>query len=261
MNLRAMVWEGRVVSASTVGSTLNAARVAIGDSGEAQRLIQTVPRKGFRFVGLVSEREAPAPEALTARGGLPPEIHPRVPSRHANAIALSAASNSLATPIVGPPVAMSVPAPTTTAPSSVRVPLLAAGTVLGFALAVAAYLVWLAPGPRGAVTAGTQQFDASTVPLVSDEVRRSLASYPARSDIKVLAIGSDRFSVVDNATDVERAKREALRQCSTAATRCRIYAVGMDVVWTEENRCRWPTRAICAPSHWPCRSHPATSQR
>ena len=34
---------------------LNAARVAIGDDGDQQRLIRTLPRKGFRFVGAVQE--------------------------------------------------------------------------------------------------------------------------------------------------------------------------------------------------------------
>ena len=38
---------------------LNAARNAIGDSGEKQRLIKTLPRKGFRFVGQVREAQRP----------------------------------------------------------------------------------------------------------------------------------------------------------------------------------------------------------
>jgi TolB-like protein len=41
--------------------------VALGDSGEAQRLIRTLPRKGFRFVGEVREQEAAgAPADVTA---------------------------------------------------------------------------------------------------------------------------------------------------------------------------------------------------
>ena len=36
---------------------LKAVRNAIGDSGEEQRLIRTLPRKGFRFVGAVREEE------------------------------------------------------------------------------------------------------------------------------------------------------------------------------------------------------------
>ncbi len=49
------VWNGRVVSESTLSSRINAARRAINDSGEAQRLIRTVARKGLRFVGDVTE--------------------------------------------------------------------------------------------------------------------------------------------------------------------------------------------------------------
>jgi DNA-binding winged helix-turn-helix (wHTH) protein len=49
------VWDGRVVSESTLTSRINAARRAIGDSGEDQRLIRTASRKGFRFVGAVRE--------------------------------------------------------------------------------------------------------------------------------------------------------------------------------------------------------------
>jgi len=53
------VWHGRVVSESTLTSRINAVRKAVGDSGEAQRLIRTVQRKGIRFVGAVSEAIAP----------------------------------------------------------------------------------------------------------------------------------------------------------------------------------------------------------
>jgi TolB-like protein len=49
------VWNGRIVSESALTSRITAARQAIGDSGDAQRLIRTVPRKGLRFVGEVRE--------------------------------------------------------------------------------------------------------------------------------------------------------------------------------------------------------------
>ena len=49
------VWGGRIVSESTLTSHINAVRKAIGDSGQEQRLIRTVARKGFRFVGDVAE--------------------------------------------------------------------------------------------------------------------------------------------------------------------------------------------------------------
>jgi TolB-like protein/Tfp pilus assembly protein PilF len=52
-DLIAAVWGGRIVSDSTLTSRINAARKAIGDSGEQQKLIRTIARKGLRFVGSV----------------------------------------------------------------------------------------------------------------------------------------------------------------------------------------------------------------
>src|ERR1700690_3832992 len=60
-DLLASVWGGRIVSESTLTSRINAARKAIGDSGEAQRLIRTSPRKGIRFVGDVADEQPTAP--------------------------------------------------------------------------------------------------------------------------------------------------------------------------------------------------------
>ena len=54
-DLAATVWQGRTVSASTVGSRIASVRRAVGDSGDEQRLILTLPRKGHRFVGEVRE--------------------------------------------------------------------------------------------------------------------------------------------------------------------------------------------------------------
>jgi adenylate cyclase len=54
-DLLVAVWDGRIVSESTLFTRINAARTAIGDSGEEQRLIRTAHGKGFRFVGAVSE--------------------------------------------------------------------------------------------------------------------------------------------------------------------------------------------------------------
>jgi TolB-like protein len=49
------VWNGRSVSDAALTTRLNAARSAIGDTGEKQHLIKTLPRKGFRFVAKVQE--------------------------------------------------------------------------------------------------------------------------------------------------------------------------------------------------------------
>jgi DNA-binding winged helix-turn-helix (wHTH) protein len=43
------IWSGRIISDAAVTTRLNAARSAIGDSGDEQRLIKTLPRKGFRL--------------------------------------------------------------------------------------------------------------------------------------------------------------------------------------------------------------------
>ncbi len=67
------VWGGRIVSESTLTSRLNSARKALGDSGDAQRLIRTVPRKGFRFVGEVTDlplKEMTAPEVAKNRASV-----------------------------------------------------------------------------------------------------------------------------------------------------------------------------------------------
>jgi pimeloyl-ACP methyl ester carboxylesterase/DNA-binding winged helix-turn-helix (wHTH) protein len=49
------VWGGRFVSESAVTSRIKQARQAVGDNGQAQRLIRTVHGKGYRFVGTVRD--------------------------------------------------------------------------------------------------------------------------------------------------------------------------------------------------------------
>src|SRR5215831_4296146 len=49
------IWGGRIVSESALTTRINAARAALSDNGEEQRLIRTLPRKGIRFVGMVRE--------------------------------------------------------------------------------------------------------------------------------------------------------------------------------------------------------------
>ncbi len=64
------IWKGRHVAESTLTSRINAARKAVGDSGNAQTLIRTVARKGFRFVAAVqtgTEAAAPAEPAAPHR--------------------------------------------------------------------------------------------------------------------------------------------------------------------------------------------------
>ena len=79
------VWSGRVVSDSALTSRINAARRAIGDSGGEQKLIRTIARRGFRFVGAVrmqsnGDETAAPPDELgeNERLGLPPAGPPTI---------------------------------------------------------------------------------------------------------------------------------------------------------------------------------------
>jgi TolB-like protein len=73
-DLFASIWNGRIVSESALGTCVNAARSAINDTGEEQRLIRTLPRKGMRFVGAV--RELQKPEASVAAGAAADQPRP-----------------------------------------------------------------------------------------------------------------------------------------------------------------------------------------
>ncbi|NWG22900.1 MAG: alpha/beta fold hydrolase [Pseudorhodoplanes sp.] len=73
-DLIADVWNGRIVSESTLATRINMARRALDDNGEAQRLIRTIPRKGFRFVGEVSEAPAAkTPQPAMSAVSIPPQ--------------------------------------------------------------------------------------------------------------------------------------------------------------------------------------------
>ena len=73
-DLIASVWGGRIVSDSTLTSRINAARKAVGDSGEDQKLIRTIARKGLRFVGAV-RTQSDGDEPAHATGSPPDEVH------------------------------------------------------------------------------------------------------------------------------------------------------------------------------------------
>lgn len=72
-DLLATIWKGRVVSESALFNRINAARKAIGDAGDRQHLIRTLPRKGLRFVGEVREEGV---QSLPA--GLSPPDRPSI---------------------------------------------------------------------------------------------------------------------------------------------------------------------------------------
>jgi TolB-like protein len=78
------VWGGRIVSESTLTSHINAVRRAVGDTGEDQRLVRTIARKGYRFVG--DARETDAAEGASAAPRELPAPPPALPDRPSIAV-------------------------------------------------------------------------------------------------------------------------------------------------------------------------------
>ena len=84
-DLIAAIWNGRSVSDAALTTRLNVARNAIGDSGDEQRLIKTLPRKGFRFVGSVRESGQQA-EAVIAENIQAPALELAIPVKPSIAV-------------------------------------------------------------------------------------------------------------------------------------------------------------------------------
>jgi TolB-like protein/Tfp pilus assembly protein PilF len=80
------VWNGRIVSDAALTTGLNAARGAIGDSGEEQRLIKTLPRRGFRFVGTVREAQRPVSVAIIDNQAESPKSRLALPDKPSIAV-------------------------------------------------------------------------------------------------------------------------------------------------------------------------------
>jgi TolB-like protein/tetratricopeptide (TPR) repeat protein len=75
-DLISAIWGGRAISDAALATRLNAARAAIGDAGDQQRLIKTLQRKGFRFIGSVQEI-GERDDAAAPNGALqPPTLAP-----------------------------------------------------------------------------------------------------------------------------------------------------------------------------------------
>jgi len=72
------VWSGQFISQATLEGVIRGVRQAVGDSGQAQGIIQTLHRYGYRFVADVEERPtnvaervaSPASAVLVAQGAL-----------------------------------------------------------------------------------------------------------------------------------------------------------------------------------------------
>src|SRR5919108_5693881 len=73
------VWPHQFIADGTLNACLMAVRKAIGDSGQAQRCIQTLHGRGYRFVAAVEEQEHAEPGG-TPRAAEPAE-GPAAPTR------------------------------------------------------------------------------------------------------------------------------------------------------------------------------------
>ena len=194
-DLREAIWNGRIVSEATLGSRINAARGVLGDNGDEQRLIRTLPRKGFRFVGEVHE--------------------------------VAAIANQTTPTVAGPRAPAPAPARVARRPALI---LVGGGALAAIAVASVIWSAWRFSLP----STPARKFDAASIPLLSDAGRRTVADYPNWPDAKALAISAYSFGTAYGAPNVEAAKAEALERCRATklSTVCRLYAVGMTVEWT-----------------------------
>lgn len=101
-DLMQAVWAGRIVSESTLASHINAVRKAVGDSGQQQRMIRTIARKGFRFAAEVREVPSTRESAAAFAGSAPPsaDAATSVASAPAIAVALPAKPSIAVLPFV-----------------------------------------------------------------------------------------------------------------------------------------------------------------
>ena len=78
------IWDGRIVSEAALSSRINAARKAIGDSGNDQIFIRTFHKRGFRFVADATER---SDDAAPPGGGDGARPHAEAPAAAIPALA------------------------------------------------------------------------------------------------------------------------------------------------------------------------------
>lgn len=58
------LWSGVIVEENSLSQMVSALRRALGDDAQDSRYIQTVPRRGFRFIATVTRDETPDPPAI-----------------------------------------------------------------------------------------------------------------------------------------------------------------------------------------------------
>ena len=134
--LLAELWPGLAVEENSLSQAISGLRKALGDDAQNSRFIQTVPRRGFRFV---------APVVVAEVDGVPVVAVPSAP------VPLAAAAATAAAAPPPPPTQAASPAPA--APPRRRAfTTLAAGSVL---LAAAGVTAWRWPRRPAAAPAGS----------------------------------------------------------------------------------------------------------
>lgn len=69
------IWGGRIVSDSAISAAISAVRRAVGDTGKAQAIIRTIPRRGFQFVAQVETvDEPPSPSSPSVQASARPTV-------------------------------------------------------------------------------------------------------------------------------------------------------------------------------------------
>lgn len=76
------VWDGRIVSDTTISTAVKHARKAVGDNGTAQSVIRTVHGRGFRFVAQLDAPD-PAVQSPSAQAMATPDASPPMPGHGA----------------------------------------------------------------------------------------------------------------------------------------------------------------------------------
>jgi len=87
-DLLSALWGGRSVADSTLATHITAARKAVGDNGEEQKLIRTISRKGIRFVGDVRLPTGRPEEPVVTQARRAASSRPVPPSAERPAIAV-----------------------------------------------------------------------------------------------------------------------------------------------------------------------------
>lgn len=110
--LMAAIWGRSDVADSLLGQTLMRLRRTLGDSGEAQQWIRTVPRFGYRWVGPVSERaaavEAMPPAEMPASVVLPQGTHEHTTGEAADSTPTAVTADAAAPTVTTEPAAEAV---------------------------------------------------------------------------------------------------------------------------------------------------------